>query len=112
MEEVAIVAGGMGIRLEELHERIPKTLLKIGSTTILDRIVNTMFHVFKNDFRLYIAAGIYFKTLTDYVSTREGIYSKVEVFEAKNWKEGNAATLLALDNIITNDEFIVCDYVV
>ncbi|MGD9396847.1 MAG: hypothetical protein PVJ05_10500 [Candidatus Thorarchaeota archaeon] len=107
MEEVAIVAGGMGIRLEELHERIPKTLLKIGTTTILDRIVETMSIVFKNNFRLYIAVGIYFKKLSDYVSTRDGAYSKVEVIESKDWKEGNAATLLALDGIITNEEFIL-----
>ena len=107
MEEIAIVAGGMGIRLEELHERIPKTLLKIDKTTILDRIVDTMSLVFKNNFRLFIAAGIYFKTLSDYVSTREGAYSKVEVLESKDWKEGNAATLLALDEIITSEDFIL-----
>jgi choline kinase len=107
MEEIAIVAGGMGIRLEDLHRMIPKTLLKIGKTTILDRIVDTMSIVFNNDFKLFIAAGTYFKTLRDYISTRGDAYSKVEVFRAKDWKEGNAATLIALENIISNEEFIL-----
>ena len=107
MEEVAIVAGGLGIRLEEIHEMMPKALLKIDNTTILDRIVETMTLALKNDFRLFIAAGIYFEKLSDYVSTQEGAYSKVEVLEAKDWKEGNAATLLALEDVISKEEFIL-----
>jgi choline kinase len=107
MEEIAIVAGGLGIRLEEIHESIPKTLLRIGETTILDRIVDTISTVLGGRFRLFIAAGIYFRMLDEYVSSREGVYSKVQVLEARNWREGNAATLLALDGVVTNEEFIL-----
>lgn len=107
MEEIAIVAGGLGIRLEKLHKRIPKTLLKMGNETILDKIVETISLVFRNEFRLFIASGNYYKKLKEYVENQVGAYSHVEVIEAKQWKEGNAATLLALEDVITNNEFIL-----
>ena len=55
MEEIVIVAGGLGIRLEGVHQKIPKTLLELADYTILDRIVGTMSNCLGNNFRLFIA---------------------------------------------------------
>jgi len=107
MEEVVIVAGGLGIRLEEVHKVIPKTLLEVGGKTILDRIVATIEDSTKGDYRLLIAAGYYYKDLKNYVKQAIGDYSKVSVVEAKNWKEGNASTLLAVKDMIENENFIL-----
>ncbi len=107
MEEIVIVAGGLGIRLDDVHQKIPKTLLKLADYTILDRIVGTMSNCLGNNFRLFIAVGIYYDVLKEYVETRSGPFSKVEVIKSEEWREGNAATLLAVEGILENEEFLL-----
>ncbi|MFW9801882.1 MAG: NTP transferase domain-containing protein [Candidatus Thorarchaeota archaeon] len=107
MEEVVIVAGGLGIRLEEMQKEIPKTLLRVGGKTILDCIIATIEDATKGKYRLFIAAGYYYDDLKSYIEERESKYSRVDVVEARNWMEGNASTLLAVEDRIENDDFIL-----
>ncbi len=107
MEEIVIVAGGLGIRLEEIHQEIPKTLLELENKTILDHIVSTIDVCLRGDFRLFISVGIHYETMVDYVESQGHLYDNVVVVKSEDWQDGNAATLLACDGLLSNEEFIL-----
>ena len=84
--EVFILAGGRGKRMFPLTDNIPKPMLKIGSETIIETLINS----FKNQ-------GFYNFTISlNYLSDRIVSYIKNKkfenvniryVFEKKNWEQ-------------------------
>ncbi|MHA1770223.1 MAG: NTP transferase domain-containing protein [Candidatus Thorarchaeota archaeon] len=106
MTDIVIIAGGMGTRLMGVNGPIPKTLLKINGSTILDIIIATMDSVFEGHFHLIISAGIFYKHLKEYVQLNWAD-KEIDVVEAKYWREGNAATVLAAEELVSDDHFIL-----
>jgi len=106
MTDIVIIAGGLGTRLAGRKGRIPKTLLPIGDRTILDIIIVTMDCVLNGRFHLIIAAGVFFDDLSEYVREKWG-EKDIQVVKARQWREGNAATVLAAEELVGGKEFIV-----
>lgn len=107
MEEVVILAGGVGSRLEKIHGNRPKTLITVDGKTILSRIVRAIDTATNGRFRIVIAAGGYYNQVETYCSSIPWFEGRVLVVNAERWQEGNAATLLAARESIDGDEFIV-----
>lgn len=106
MEVFVVLAGGKNIRLDGL-KRGPKTLTQVGDKSILGHIVSMIEKVTNHNCRIILAAGFFYKELLNYVESNYTLSSSVEVIESSMFREGNAATLLAIQDIIECESFIV-----
>jgi choline kinase len=106
MEKIVILAGGKNIRLDGV-KRGPKTLTKVGDKTILEHIVSTINQSINGRYRIILAAGFFYEELRNYVESNAYLTSIIEIVKSLEWKEGNAATLLSVQEIIDDENFIV-----
>ena len=76
--KTVILAGGLGTRLAEETDQVPKPMVRIGSMPIIEHIMNRYSLFGFNDF--IIAAGYKVEVIRDYFENSK------EVFASKGWK--------------------------
>tara|TARA_Y100000591_G_C21796195_1_gene679464 strand:- start:517 stop:1212 length:696 start_codon:yes stop_codon:yes gene_type:complete len=75
--KVVILAGGLGTRLSEYTKRIPKPMVKIGSTPILLHIIKYYMKFNLNDF--IIAGGYKYSIIKNYFKKKKIKKAKIKV---------------------------------
>ena len=113
--EVIILAGGFGSRLDEITKIIPKPLVKIGGTPIIEHIIKSF--VRSNNLSFIIALGYKGNLIKDYLEiaypNRKFIFIEINPYMGKG--SGLGYTLKCCKKYIkedfyfhTNDSIIMC----
>ena len=75
--QVVILAGGLGSRLSELTDKIPKPMVKIGNKPLIEHIIQLYV---KHGFKKFIIAGGYkYKIIKKYFSDYKKNKIKIDV---------------------------------
>jgi len=103
--KVVIIAAGMGNRLWNQTEKIPKSLLKFQNSTILSTIINNFVKTKINDF--IIITGYNSDYIHNYINNLNKKNINIELIHNNRWNKGNAISVLSAKEKISNETFIL-----
>lgn len=107
---VVIMAGGKGTRLKPLTNIIPKPLIPIGNTTIVEEIINK-FSVLGCDY-FYISVNYKSEMISNYLDSKKTLNRHIHYFEEKK-PLGTAGSMYLLKNKIKQTFFVTnCDILI
>jgi len=100
--KAVIIAAGCGSRLESKHLGLPKTLIDIGSTRIIDIILNGIADSGIKD--VVIVTGFNAAALEDYIKKNARDDLNIELCYNPSWELANGVSVLAAEESIQRDE--------
>jgi len=103
--KAVIIAAGVSSRLMEITEGLPKTLLPLGTGTILSSILANFSLCNVNQF--CIVVGCQSEKILRYLDDNENFGFQITCIENAEWKRGNGISVLAVESEVTNTEFIL-----
>ena len=101
---VIILCGGKGERLRPLTKNTPKPLVKIGSKTILEHIIEYLIN--NKIYNIYIATGYKHKLINDFLKRKYKKKDKIKVINTGL----NSDILSRINKILkyTDDNVLIC----
>lgn len=104
-EEIAILlAAGLGNRMRPLTEQIPKPLVRVGGTPLIETIINGLEK--RSVKRIYVITG-YLAEQFKYLPEK---YPNIELIENKEYLEkNNISSLHAVGNLLGSTECFICE---
>ncbi len=103
--KTVIVAAGMGSRLWNETNHVPKTLMPFGKGTILSTIMNNFSQVGMNDFVIVI--GYNSEHILKYLKENNNLSYNISFVENNKWEKGNGISVLASEKEIGEENFIL-----
>ncbi|MCK5840701.1 MAG: NTP transferase domain-containing protein [Candidatus Sabulitectum sp.] len=100
--KAVIIAAGCGSRLESKHLGVPKTLIDIGSTRIIDIILSGIADSGIKD--VVIVTGFNAAALEDYIKKTARDDLSIELCYNPSWELANGVSVLAAAELIQRDE--------
>jgi len=97
--KVLILAAGMGNRLGEMTDDLPKALIEVDGIPLIDRILNFATHPGVD--RIGVVGGFFSDMLKEHLSNRD-----IDYFTNPHFKDGNIFTLQAATDFL-NDSFLM-----
>lgn len=102
--KAVIIAAGLGSRLWNISNQIPKTLLPFGKGTILSAIINNM--ELSGITELAIVLGFNQQYIRDYLASQNfGI--PITIIENLEWERGNAISVYKAREFTREQDFIL-----
>ncbi len=107
---VVIMAGGKGTRLKPLTNIIPKPLIPIGNTTIVEEIINKFVVLGCNNF--YMSVNYKSEMISNYLDSKKTLNRHIHYFEEEK-PLGTAGSMYLLKNKIKQTFFVTnCDILI
>ena len=103
--KAVIIAAGMGSRLWEKTNHIPKTLMPYGNETLLSTIIKNISQMGINEFVIVI--GYHAEYITNYLHENKNFGFKISFVENTEWQKGNGISVLAAEKEVKNENFIL-----
>jgi choline kinase len=103
--KAVIVAAGMGSRLWEKNDHVPKTLLPFANETILATIMHNIAATGIGEF--VIVVGYRKDEIINYLSKNDRFGFRVEVIENRSWRRGNGISVLAAEPAVDGQAFLL-----
>ncbi|MDZ7342765.1 MAG: NTP transferase domain-containing protein [candidate division KSB1 bacterium] len=103
--KAVIVAAGMGSRLWNKNDQVPKTLLPFADETILATIMRNIAATGICEF--VIVVGYQKHEIIDYLSQADRFGFQVEFIENPDWRRGNGISVLAAEPAVNGRPFLL-----
>jgi choline kinase len=103
--KAVIVAAGMGSRLWEKTNQVPKTLMPFGKGTILSTILKNISKTGIQEFVIVI--GYKKEYLLNYLNEKNNLGFNIQCVENPEWQRGNGISVLAAEEIVGSEAFIL-----
>ncbi|NLI16857.1 MAG: NTP transferase domain-containing protein [candidate division Zixibacteria bacterium] len=103
--KVVIIAAGLGSRLWEKTEKIPKTLLPYNNGTILSNIIANFNAIGINNF--IIVVGYQARCVENYTAMHISGTNNIEFVTNPEWERGNGISVLAAERLLKGKSFIL-----
>ena len=103
--KAVIIAAGMGSRLWEKSNHIPKTLMAYGKETILSTIIKNISLVGIKEF--VIVVGYKSEYIINYLNQNRNFGHKITFIENTEWKKGNGISVLAAEKEVACEDFLL-----
>lgn len=103
--KAVIIAAGIGSRIKEETEGLPKTILPFEEGTILSRILENISQTGINEF--VIIVGYKFEKIANYLNEQNNFGFNITIVNNEDWQKGNGISVLAAENAVGDQEFIL-----
>ena len=103
--KAVIVAAGMGSRLWEKTNHVPKTLMPFGKGTILSTILKNISETGIQEF--VIVVGYKKEYILNYLSEHNNLGYHIQCVENREWQKGNGISVLAAEKAVGSGAFIL-----
>jgi choline kinase len=103
--KAVIIAAGVGSRIVENTNGLPKTLLPLGSGTILSAILKNFSTAGIRDF--CVVVGYRSKDIVRYLEKHDSFGFEITWVENREWRRGNGISVLSAENIVQDGPFIL-----
>ncbi len=103
--KAVIIAAGMGSRIKEETDGLPKTILPFEDGTILSRIIKNISDAGINEF--VIVVGYKSEHITSYLEGKKNFGFDISIVKNKEWKKGNGLSVLAAEDAVGDEDFIL-----
>lgn len=104
--KVVILAGGMGSRISQYTEKIPKPMIKIGNQPMLSHIMRIFMHYGLNNF--IIAGGYKINVIKKFYYNSKEFKNLQIIYTGK--KEQTGGRILRLKKYLKNEKFFFLTY--
>jgi choline kinase len=103
--KAVIIAAGASSRLTERTDGLPKSLLPLGSGTILSAILSNLSLGGIGDFNIVV--GCQSESIIGYLADRDYFGLRITFVHNDEWKRGNGISVLSAAELVKNEEFIL-----
>lgn len=103
--KAVIVAAGMGSRLWDQNDQMPKTLMPFGTETILATIMRNIAATGVHNF--VIVVGYRQEEIINYLSENSHFGFQIEFIENAEWQRGNGISVLAAEPAVNGQPFLL-----
>ena len=103
--KAVIIAAGIGSRIEDETDGLPKTILPFEDGTILSTIMKNISQTGINEF--VIIVGYKYEQITNYLDEEKNFGYDITIVKNEDWQKGNGISVLAAENAVADEEFIL-----
>ncbi len=103
--KAVIVAAGMGSRLWNQNDQMPKTLMPFNNKTILATILHNIAATGVREF--VIVLGYRQEIIIDYLEKNDNFGYRIELIENPEWQRGNGISVLAAEPAVDGRNFLL-----
>ncbi len=103
--KAVIVAAGMGSRLWDQNDQMPKTLMPFNEETILATIMHNIAAAGVQEFVMVV--GYRQEEIIQYLAEKHHFGYKIEFIENQEWQRGNGISVLAAEPAVDGRPFLL-----
>lgn len=103
--KAVIVAAGMGSRLWNQNDQMPKTLMPFNNETILATILHNIAATGEHEFAIVI--GYRQEAIIDYLEKNNNFGYRIELIVNPEWQRGNGISVLAAEPAVNGGTFLL-----
>ncbi len=103
--KAVIIAAGMGSRIKDETDGLPKTILPFEDGTILSRIIKNISQTGIKEF--VIVVGYKFEHITNYLDEQNNFGFDITIVKNEEWQRGNGISVLSAEESVGDEEFIL-----
>lgn len=103
--KAVIIAAGMGSRIKDETDGLPKTILPFEDGTILSNIIKNISQTGITEF--VIVVGYKFEYITNYLDEQNNFGFNITIVNNEEWQRGNGLSVLSAEKAVREEEFIL-----
>lgn len=100
-----IIAAGIGSRIINETDNVPKTLLPYGDGTILSTILKNIYQAGIHDF--VVVVGYQSQYIKNYLEKNNYFGYDITIIENPQWRKGNGISVLITESEVVEEDFLL-----